>query len=213
MRSSQIKPEQLRLYAVTDRRWLGEQTLAEAVEAAILGGVTCVQIREKTLEYDDFLLEAKKVAAVCRKYRVPFLVNDNVSVAAACGADGVHLGQSDLEISAARALLGPDKIIGATAKTVSQAIAAQAAGADYLGVGAVYATGTKTDTRQITHETLREICSAAEIPAVAIGGITAENASALSGSGIAGIAVVSAIFAQKDIQSAAEQLRQIADRL
>lgn len=213
MISSQIRPEQLRLYAVTDSRWLNGQTLADAVEAAILGGVTCVQIREKHLDFDAFLTEAKQVAAVCQRYSVPFIVNDNVSIAMQCGADGVHLGKSDLEIAAARELLGTEKIIGATAKTVEQALAAQKAGADYLGVGAVYATGTKTDTRQITHETLREVCIAAEIPAVAIGGITAENAPELVGTGIAGIAVVSAIFAQTDIRSAAANLRKIADRL
>ena len=213
MKLSTLRPEQLRLYAVTDRRWLNGQTLADAVEAAIQGGVTCVQIREKHLDFDAFLSEAKQVAAVCRKYGVPFIVNDNVSIAMQCGADGVHLGQSDLEIAAARELLGAEKIIGATAKTVDQALAAQKAGADYLGVGAVYATGTKTDTRQITHETLREVCSAAEIPAVAIGGITAENAPSLTGTGIAGIAVVSAIFAQTDICSVAVNLREIADRL
>lgn len=213
MSFNKITTEQLRLYAVTDRRWLNGYTLAEAVEAAIQGGVTCLQLREKDMDTDAFLAEAKEIASVCRRYGVPFIVNDNIEVALQCGADGVHLGQSDTAIAAARKMLGKDQIIGATAKTVEQALAAQNAGADYLGIGAVYATGTKTDTRQITHETLREICAAAEIPAVAIGGITEENAQALAGTGIAGIAVVSAIFAQNDIGRAAENLRAIADKL
>ncbi|MBR3419132.1 MAG: thiamine phosphate synthase [Oscillospiraceae bacterium] len=205
--------DMLRLYAVTDRRWLNGRTLAEAVESAIRGGVTCVQLREKSLDGGDLLNEAKQVLAVCRKYHVPLIINDDPQIALACGADGVHVGQQDMSPRILRAMLGPEKIVGVSAATVDEAVQAAKDGADYLGCGAVFATGTKTNTRPVDAARLRAVCEASNVPVVAIGGITAENAPQLRGSGIAGIAVVSAIFAQPDPGAAAFQLRTISEEL
>ena len=205
--------DMLRLYAVTDRRWLNGRTLAEAVESAIRGGVTCVQLREKSLDGGDLLNEAKQVLAVCRKYHVPLIINDDPQIALACGADGVHVGQQDMSPRILRAMLGPEKIVGVSAATVDEAVQAAKDGADYLGCGAVFATGTKTNTRPVDAARLRAVCEASNVPVVAIGGITAENAPQLRGSGIAGIAVVSAIFAQPDPGAAAVQLRTISEEL
>ncbi len=205
--------DMLRLYAVTDRRWLNGRTLADAVESAIRGGVTCVQLREKSLDGGDLLNEAKQVLAVCRKYHVPLIINDDPQIALACGADGVHVGQQDMSPRILRAMLGPEKIVGVSAATVDEAVQAAKDGADYLGCGAVFATGTKTNTRPVDAARLRAVCEASNVPVVAIGGITAENAPQLRGSGIAGIAVVSAIFAQPDPGSAAVQLRTISEEL
>ena len=195
------------LYAVTDRAWLGEKTLAEQVESALKGGATCVQLREKNLDEESFLAEAFAVKKLCREYGVPFIINDNVEIAVKCGADGVHVGQSDMEAGDVRAKLGPDKIIGVSAQTVEQAILAEKHGADYLGVGAVFPTGSKDDATEVPHETLKAICEAVSIPVIAIGGITQENVSTLAGSGICGIAVISAIYAQPDIRKAAQDLK------
>ena len=197
----------LLLYAVTDRSWLGEQTLYEQVEEALKGGATFVQLREKELDEETFLKEAIEIKELCRRYRVPFVINDNVEIACKMDADGVHVGQSDMEAGDVRAKLGPDKIIGVSAQTVEQALKAQAAGADYLGVGAVFPTGTKDDADAVSYDTLKAICEAVDIPVVAIGGIGAHNVQALAGSGICGIAVVSAIYGQPDIQQAARTLR------
>ena len=205
--------DMLRLYAVTDRRWLNGRTLADAVESAIRGGVTCVQLREKSLDGGDLLNEAKQVLAVCRKYHVPLIINDDPQIALACGADGVHVGQQDMSPRILRAMLGPEKIVGVSAATVDEAVQAAKDGADYLGCGAVFATGTKTNTRPVDAARLRAVCEASNVPVVAIGGITAENAPQLRGSGIAGIAVVSAIFAQPDPGAAAVQLRTISEEL
>lgn len=205
--------DMLRLYAVTDRRWLNGRTLAETVESAIRGGVTCVQLREKSLDGSDLLNEAKQVLAVCRKYHVPLIINDDPQIALACGADGVHVGQQDMSPRILRAMLGPEKIVGVSAATVDEAVQAAKDGADYLGCGAVFATGTKTNTRPVDAARLRAVCEASNVPVVAIGGITAENAPQLRGSGIAGIAVVSAIFAQSDPGAAAVQLRTISEEL
>ena len=205
--------DMLRLYAVTDRRWLNGRTLADAVGSAIRGGVTCVQLREKSLDGGDLLNEAKQVLAVCRKYGVPLIINDDPQIALACGADGVHVGQQDMSPRILRAMLGPEKIVGVSAATVDEAVQAAKDGADYLGCGAVFATGTKTNTRPVDAARLRAVCEASNVPVVAIGGITAENAPRLSGSGIAGIAVVSAIFAQPDPGAAAVQLRTISEEL
>lgn len=199
--------EDLLLYAVTDRHWLGEETLYEQVEKSLRGGVTFVQLREKTLGEDEFLAEAKKLKALCREYDVPFVINDSVSVALAADADGVHVGQSDMAAGDVRRLLGPDKIIGVSAATTEEARLAEARGADYLGVGAVFPTGSKDDARSVSRETLQEICKAVNIPVIAIGGINANNIGTLSGCGLAGIAVISAIYAQKDIEAAASDLR------
>lgn len=203
----------LRLYAVTDRAWHKEQTLYQQVEQAILGGATFVQLREKQLDDDTFLKEAVEIQKLCRSYHIPFVVNDNVEVAKRMNADGVHVGQSDMEAGDVRAILGPDKILGVSVKTVEQAALAQRRGADYLGVGAMFPTDSKSDASVITLDALRDICRAVDIPVVAIGGIGMHNIATLSGSGIAGIAVISAIFAADDIQTAARGLRTQIDRI
>ncbi|MEA5073056.1 MAG: thiamine phosphate synthase [Eubacterium aggregans] len=196
----------LLLYAVTDRYWLGNHTLTQDVEAALKGGATMIQLREKTLCDADFLAEAKVIKALCAQYNVPFIINDNVAIARACDADGIHVGQRDMEADDVRALIGSTKLLGVSAQTVEQALLAQSMGADYLGVGAVYTTGTKADADNVSMDTLTDICAAVDIPVVAIGGITQENLSGLSGTGIAGIAVVSAIFAAEDIKGATQAL-------
>jgi len=204
--------ESLLLYAVTDRSWTGDQTLLEQVEEAIRGGATCVQLREKELDPSAFLDEAITMKKLCVRHRVPLIINDNVEIAIKCGADGVHVGQSDSEAGSVRARIGADKILGVSAQTVEQAIAAQRAGADYLGVGAVFPTSTKPDAAEVSLETLRDICAAVSIPVVAVGGISRDNLSRLSGSGIAGVALVSAIFGAGDIRSACAVLRALAER-
>lgn len=201
------------LYAVTDRSWLGDSSLYDQVESAIEGGATFIQLREKNLDEADFLSEAKEIQKLCREYKVPFVINDNVEIAAQIDADGVHVGQSDMEAGDVRKRLGPDKIIGVSAQTVEQALKAQEHGADYLGVGAVFPTGSKADATEVSHQTLKEICEAVDIPVIAIGGITKENVSELKGSGICGIAVISAIFAQKDIRKAAAELKQKVEEI
>ena len=202
--------EQLLLYAVTDRRWLKGETLSEQVEKALKGGVTFVQLREKNLNEEDFLAEAAEIRELCGKYGVPFVVNDNVEVALKSGADGVHVGQSDMEAGNVRKLIGKERILGVSAQTVEQALLAQERGADYLGVGAVFSTGSKADAEDVSFETLAAICDAVDIPVIAIGGITCENTAELAGSGICGIAVISSLFGSRDIEKAAEELSQKA---
>ncbi|HOC35184.1 MAG TPA: thiamine phosphate synthase [Ruminococcus flavefaciens] len=202
----QFNKEMLKLYAITDRTWLGGRSLEEAVEQAILGGVTCVQIREKGLDDDELVEAASKLADVCHKYNVPLIVNDNYLAALKSGADGVHVGIEDAPVKEIRRIAGRNFIIGATAKTVEQAKLAEADGADYLGVGAVFPSPTKKKAVRITPEKLREICDSVKIPAVAIGGISHENVHEIDGCGQAGIAVVSAIFAADNIKKAAEEL-------
>ena len=197
----------LLLYAVTDRHWLGKRSLKEVVKESLDGGVTFVQLREKTLENDKFLEEAKELKQLCKEYNVPFVINDNVDIAIAMDADGVHVGQSDMEAGNVREKLGPDKIIGVSAQTVEQAVLAEQRGADYLGVGAVFPTGSKDDAVEVSHETLKAICEAVSIPVIAIGGISVGNVKELAGSGIVGIAVISAIYAAEDIKKAAEDLK------
>ena len=197
----------LLLYAVTDRSWLRGGTLYEQVEKVLQGGVTMLQLREKELGETAFLEESKRIKSLCRYYGVPFIVNDNVAVAAAVGADGVHVGQSDMEAGSVREMLGRDKIIGVSAQTVEQALLAEKRGADYLGVGAVFPTGTKTDASEVSFDTLRAISAAVRIPIVAIGGIGLHNVMELSGSGICGVSVVSAIFAAEDITKATKELK------
>lgn len=206
-------PEMLRLYAVTDRAWVGAQTLPQQVEAALKGGATCVQLREKHLDDAAIRAEALEISALCKQYRVPFILNDNVALAAECGADGVHLGQEDMDPAQARRILGPDVIIGVSAHSVAEAKAAVAAGADYLGCGAMFATTTKTDTTTLPKETLRAICEAVPVPVVAIGGIHKENLLSLADCGEAGVALVSAIFAAKDIEAECRELRQLVSKL
>ena len=190
--------EQMLLYAVTDRHWLNGQTLYEQVEEALKGGATFIQLREKDLTEEEFLEEAKKIQQLCKKYRVPFIINDNVKLA------------KEIDV---RAQLGEYKIIGVSARTVEQALLAEKHGADYLGVGAVFQTGTKTDAREVEHSVLKEICTKVDIPVVAIGGITQDNVKELSGSGINGVAVISAIFAQKDIETATAKLKSCVEQI
>ncbi len=197
----------LLLYAVTDRHWLDKRSLKEVVKESLDGGVTFVQLREKTLEDDKFLEEAKELKQLCKEYNVPFVINDNVDIAIAMDADGVHVGQSDMEAGNVREKLGPDKIIGVSAQTVEQAVLAEQRGADYLGVGAVFPTGSKDDAVEVSHETLKAICEAVSIPVIAIGGISVGNVKEIAGSGIVGIAVISAIYAAKDIKKATEDLK------
>lgn len=201
------------LYAVTDRTWLGEQTLAMQVEEALKGGTTFIQLREKHLDYETFLAEANEIKALCKQYHVPFVINDNVDVAIACEADGVHIGQSDMNAGNVRAKLGDDKILGVSAQTVEQAMIAQQQGADYLGVGAVFSTSTKLDADSVSFETLKSICEAVTIPVIAIGGINESNILELSGSGIDGVAVISALFAKSDIKAAAVNLNTLTEKM
>lgn len=205
--------EMLRLYAVTDRAWVGKLTLPQQVEAALKGGATCVQLREKNLADASILAEAREISALCKQYRVPFILNDNVALAAQCGADGVHLGQEDMAPAEARRILGPDAIIGVSAHNVAEAKAAVAAGADYLGCGAMFATTTKTNVTALPKETLRAICAAVGVPVVAIGGISKQNLLSLAHCGEAGVALVSAIFAAEDIEEECRELRSLAEML
>ena len=205
--------EMMRLYAVTDRAWTGKQTLMEQVEAAIKGGATCIQLREKELPEDEFLAEAMEMKKLCARYAVPFIVNDNVEIAIKCGADGIHVGQKDMAAGNVRALVEDDMIIGVSAQTVEQALAAEAAGADYLGVGAVFGTTTKLDANSVSHDTVREICAAVSIPVVAIGGINRTNLMELSGSGVDGVALVSAVFAAEDIERECRVLRELSEKM
>lgn len=205
--------EMMRLYAVTDRAWTGKQTLMEQVEAAIRGGATCIQLREKELPEDEFLAEAMEMKKLCARHAVPFIVNDNVEIAIKCGADGIHVGQKDMEAGNVRAFVGEEVIIGVSAQTVEQALAAEAAGADYLGVGAVFGTTTKLDANSVSHDTVREICAAVSIPVVAIGGINRTNLMELSGSGVDGVALVSAVFAAEDIERECRVLRELSEKM
>lgn len=197
------------LYAVTDRSWLNGKSLSEEVEEAIIGGATFIQLREKNLNDSDFLDEAFEIRRICNKYKIPFVIDDNVEIALKSGADGVHLGQNDMNIQQARRILGYDKIIGATARTVEQAVRAENEGADYIGSGAVFATSTKSDTVPLSYENLCRICSSVKIPVVAIGGINADNIKYLKSSGISGIAVVSGIFKSDDVRKSALNLKKI----
>ena len=201
------------LYAVTDRAWTGKQTLYEQVEAALKGGVTCVQLREKELDETAFLQEAKELCALCRRYGVPFLVNDNVEIAIACGADGIHVGQEDLAAGEVRCRVGENMILGVSVHTVEEACQAVRDGADYLGLGAVFPTSTKTDVEQMSNETLRAICDAVDVPIVAIGGINRGNILKLAGSGVDGVALVSAIFSAEDIEGACRELRAMSEEM
>ena len=205
-----FEAKQLLLYAVTDRRWTGEKTLYQQVEEALEGGVTFVQLREKELDQEHFAQEARQLKELCHKYNVPFIINDNVEIALEVGADGVHVGLEDRPVSEIRALAGPDFIIGATTKTVEQAQEAQRQGADYLGIGAVFPSSTKTNALRITNEQLRIIRSSVKIPAVAIGGLTLENMDEVAGSGVDGVALVSAIFGAQDICEASRALKKKA---
>ena len=209
----ECKKETMLLYAVTDRSWVGKQTLFQQVEDALKGGVTCVQLREKALKDAVFLEEAITMKELCKKYGVPFIVNDNVDIAVRCGEDGIHVGQSDMEAGHVRACVGENMTVGVSVQTVEQAVTAEKAGADYLGVGAVFPTSTKPDAVEVSCETLKAICAAVSIPVVAIGGISRDNILQLRGSGVDGAALVSAIFAAGDIQQACAELRKLAEEV
>lgn len=201
------------LYAVTDSMWLNGRALPEVVKEALEGGATFMQIREKELPYEEFLALAKEVKQVTDAYHVPYVVNDEVEIAKAIDADGVHIGQSDKALAEARRILGPDKIIGVSTQTVEQALEAEKNGADYLGVGSIFTTSTKLDADAVSMDTLRAICDAVSIPVVAIGGISKDNIPDLKGTKVDGVAVVSAIFAAENIKEATAKLRIVADEL
>lgn len=203
----------MRLYAVTDRAWTGKQSLYEQVESALKGGVTCVQLREKGMDEDRLVKEATAIAALCRRYGVPFLVNDNVDVALRCGADGVHVGQDDMAAAQVRQRVGRDRIVGVSAHSVAQALEAVKNGADYLGVGAAFSTSTKRDTNVLPRGVLHDICEAVDVPVVAIGGISRANIMRLSGTGVDGVALVSAIFAAEDIEAECRALRALSEKM
>lgn len=201
------------LYAVTDRAWTGKQTLYQQVEAALRGGVTCVQLREKDLDEALFLQEARELRGLCRQYKVPFIVNDNVDIAIACKADGVHVGQEDLAAGEVRRWIGDEMILGVSVHTVEEARQAVRDGADYLGLGAVFPTSTKTDADPMSREILRAICDAVDVPVVAIGGINRDNLLRLAGSGVDGVALVSAIFSAEDVEGACRDLRALSEEM
>ncbi len=216
MKSAELK-KKLLLYAVTDRAWLGKnfccETLSDAVLQAIEGGATLIQLREKELSEKEFLDEAFTIKEICASKKIPLIINDNVKIAKETDACGVHIGQSDMELKEARKILGAEKIIGVSCQTVEQALQAEKNGADYLGVGAIFSTSTKADADNVSISTLKEICRAVKIPVVAIGGISLQNMGQLKGSGIAGVSVISAIFAQQDICGATKELKSSAEKL
>ena len=200
------------VYAVTDRAWLNGRALYDVVREALSGGATCIQLREKELDGEAFLQEAISIRELCSEYRIPFIVNDDVDIAIKCRADGVHIGQHDMEAARVRELIGPDMILGVSAQTVEQAVKAENDGADYLGVGAVFSTGTKADADDVSYDELKAICGTVSIPVVAIGGIYIDNIRELAGSGIDGVAVGSAIFAAKDPRAATAELLECVNR-
>lgn len=205
--------ESLRLYAVTDRSWLGSSNFAVQVEAALRGGVSFVQLREKDCDEQFFMSEALIIKELCQRYQVPFIINDNVDVAIACQADGIHVGQSDMMAANVRSLIKEELILGVSVQNVEQALLAQEMGADYLGVGAVFSTSTKLDADDVSYETLKAICDSVAIPVVAIGGINKSNMMKLKGSGIEGVALVSAIFASENIENECKNLRKLVDEV
>ena len=205
--------DNMRLYAVTDRAWTGETTLQEQVEQALKGGVTCLQLREKDLDASAFLEEADAIREVCHQYCVPFIVNDSLDIALASQADGIHVGQDDLPAAEIRKRAGKDLIVGVSVHNVQEALQAVRDGADYLGVGAMFSTSTKADAQVLPLDTLRDICDAVDVPVVAIGGIHTGNISDLAGTGVDGVALVSAIFGAADIEKACRELRNLSEQM
>lgn len=203
----------MRLYAVTDRTWVGKQTLYEQVESALKGGISCLQLREKELPEEEFLAEAIKISALCKKYDVPFFINDNVEVAIRSKAEGIHVGQDDMDVAQVRQRVGRDMIIGVSVHSVEEAITAVSNGADYLGVGAMFFTSTKTDTNLLSKKILQDICTRVNIPVVAIGGINKTNIMQLAGTGVDGVALVGAIFAAQDIESECGHLLKLSENM
>lgn len=208
-----LERNSIRLYAVTDRTWLNDGTLEAQVADAIAGGAGIVQLREKVMDNEAFLAEARWFVPLCRRLGAVSIINDSVEIALASGADGIHVGQEDMAAAKARAALGPEKIVGVSVHNVAEALAAQAAGADYLGVGAAFASHTKAEAKPLSKETIRAVASAVHIPIVAIGGIKADNISELSGCGLDGVAVVSALFAQPDVEAAARQMLALSEQI
>lgn len=211
--SFNIDKEAMCLYAVTDRSWLNGRALEEQVEAALKGGITCLQLREKDLDEESFIREAMRIKTLAMAYGVPFIINDSVKVALAVDADGVHVGQSDMAAQDVRGMIGKDKILGVSVQTVEQAIKAKEAGADYIGVGAMFTTSTKKDANATSSETLKAIRQSVDLPIVAIGGINKDNVMKLTGCGADGIAVVSAIFAQENIEEATKELKVLSEAM
>lgn len=203
----------LQLYAITDRTWLDDRKLQDDVQKAIDGGITFLQMREKSLSTDDFIKEALAIKELAQTNDIPLVINDDIDVAIKVDADGVHIGQDDIAVSVARKMLGTDKILGVSAHTLEQALKAQKDGADYIGVGAVFNTSTKSNASNVSISTLREICDNISIPVVTIGGITADNALKLQGTGVSGICVISAIFGSSDINGATNKLRRISKQI
>lgn len=205
--------EQLLLYAITDRRWSTRQTFLDQVEKSLIGGATCLQLREKNLDHDSFLDEAIKIRPLCKKYNVPFIINDDVDIAIEADADGVHIGQDDMNLCDVRKKLGEEKIVGVSVQTVEQAMLATKSGANYLGVGAIFKTSTKQDAKLVDINVLKEICKSTRLPVIAIGGINHRTVPLLHGSGICGIAVISAIFAQDDIVASTKALKTLVQTI
>ena len=203
----------MKLYAVTDRAWTGKQTLFEQAEAAMRGGITCLQLREKNMNKDEFLKEALEMKDLCRSYNVPLIINDDPYIAVKSGADGVHIGQKDMSLKEAREITGNGMIIGVTAALPKLAVKAEKEGADYIGSGAVFGSSTKADAKPLSHDVLREITASVKIPVVAIGGITRDNMNRLAGTGIAGAALVSAIFSADDIEAECRYLMKISEQI
>lgn len=208
-----LQKKDMLLYAVTDRSWLNGKTLYEEVHEAIMGGATMIQLREKNLDEESFLAEAKQIKELCARYHIPLIINDNIDVALKINADGVHVGQDDMNVLNVRKILGPNKIIGVSAHNVTEAVAAVDAGADYLGSGAVFATGSKKDVNILEKRVLKEICETVDVPVTAIGGINEKNIIKLTGTGISGIAVISAIFASDNITKKTKELKELAKRV
>ena len=203
----------MKLYAVTDRAWTGKQTLFEQAEAAMRGGITCLQLREKNMDKDEFLKEALEMKDLCRSYNVPLIINDDPYIAVKSGADGVHIGQKDMSLKEAREITGNGMIIGVTAALPELAVKAEKEGADYIGSGAVFGSTTKADAKPLSHDVLREITASVKIPVVAIGGITRDNMAKLAGTGIAGAALVSAIFSADDIEAECRYLMTLSEQI
>lgn len=208
-----MNKDALSLYGITDRYWLNGRPLIHDVQLALEGGVTMIQLREKNLDEESFYREAIEIKELCKKFHVPFIINDNVELAKKVDADGIHVGQNDMAAQDVRAIIGSDKILGVSTQTVEEALLAQKMGADYLGVGAVFPTGSKDDCWVLSHDLCREICSAVTIPVVAIGGINLGNISKLSGLGFSGISLISAIFGQNDIKSATMKLKEEVSKI
>ena len=203
--------ESLKLYVITDRSWIGYRSMSEEVEKTLKAGATCLQIREKNISYDEYVSKSIELRKICNKYNVPFIVNDNIEVALASGADGVHVGQNDILNKNVRSIIGSDKILGISVNSIELAIAAEKAGADYIGVGSIQLSPTKGESKILSTEYVNEICNSVSIPVVAIGGINEQNIPILKGIGIAGVAVISAVFGKEDVAEATYKLRKLVD--